>query len=106
MAKPANNYTTVNERNPVSSYLKTFNITEDTMRKELELMKRLNINTVRTVRTSHYPNDPRFLELCDEYGMYVISGANIPRTSVCSAVKKHTFQAEKFARFVRFAAKK
>ncbi len=49
-------------------------ITEDTMRKELELMKQLNINTVRT---SHYPNDPRFLELCDEYGMYVISEANI-----------------------------
>lgn len=49
-------------------------ITEDTMRKELELMKRLNINTVRT---SHYPNDPRFYELCDEYGMYVISEANI-----------------------------
>jgi len=49
-------------------------ITEETMRKELELMKRLNINTVRT---SHYPNDPRFVELCDEYGMYVISEANI-----------------------------
>lgn len=49
-------------------------VTEDTMRKELELMKRLNINTVRT---SHYPNDPRFYELCDEYGMYVISEANI-----------------------------
>jgi len=49
-------------------------ITEETMRKELELMKQLNINTVRT---SHYPNDPRFLELCDEYGMYVISEANI-----------------------------
>lgn len=49
-------------------------ITEATMRKELELMKRLNINTVRT---SHYPNDPRFYELCDEYGMYVISEANI-----------------------------
>lgn len=49
-------------------------VTEETMRKELELMKRLNINTVRT---SHYPNDPRFLELCDEYGMYVISEANI-----------------------------
>jgi len=49
-------------------------ITEETMRKELELMKQLNINTIRT---SHYPNDPRFLELCDEYGLYVISEANI-----------------------------
>jgi beta-galactosidase len=49
-------------------------ITEATMREELNLMKRLNINAIRT---SHYPNDPRFLELCDEYGFYLISEANI-----------------------------
>jgi len=44
------------------------------MRRDLELMKQLNINTVRT---AHYPNDPRFYELCDEYGLYVIAEANI-----------------------------
>jgi len=49
-------------------------ITEELMRKDLALMKQLNINTVRT---AHYPNDPRFYELCDEYGLYVISEANI-----------------------------
>lgn len=49
-------------------------ITEESMRKDLELMKQLNINTVRT---AHYPNDPRFYELCDEYGLYVICEANI-----------------------------
>ena len=49
-------------------------ITEETMRAELDLMKRLNINAIRT---SHYPNDPRFLELVNEYGFYVISEANI-----------------------------
>ena len=49
-------------------------ITEAVMRKDLELMKQLNVNTVRT---SHYPNDPRFYELCDEYGIYVIAEANI-----------------------------
>lgn len=49
-------------------------ITEAAMREDLDAMKRLNINAVRT---SHYPNDPRFLELCDEYGFYVISEANI-----------------------------
>lgn len=49
-------------------------ITEASMRKDLELMKQLNINTVRT---AHYPNDPRFYELCDEYGLYVICEANI-----------------------------
>jgi beta-galactosidase len=49
-------------------------VTEETMRAELELMKRLNINAIRT---SHYPNDPRFLELVNEYGFYVISEANV-----------------------------
>jgi len=49
-------------------------VSEDTMRAELDLMKRLNINAIRT---SHYPNDPRFLELVNEYGFYVISEANI-----------------------------
>lgn len=41
---------------------------------EIELMKRFNINAVRT---SHYPNDSRWLDLCDEYGIYVIDEANI-----------------------------
>ncbi len=49
-------------------------IPEETMRAELDLMKRLNINAIRT---SHYPNDPRFLELVNEYGFYVISEANV-----------------------------
>lgn len=49
-------------------------VTEALMRRDLELMK---LNNVNTVRTSHYPNHPRFYELCDEYGMYVIDEANI-----------------------------
>lgn len=49
-------------------------VTEADMRRDLELMKQLNVNTVRT---AHYPNDPRFYELCNEYGLYVISEANI-----------------------------
>ena len=49
-------------------------VPEATMRADLDAMKRLNINAIRT---SHYPNDPRFLELVDEYGFYVISEANI-----------------------------
>jgi len=49
-------------------------IPEATMRADLDAMKRHNINTIRT---SHYPNDPRFLELVDEYGFYIISEANI-----------------------------
>ncbi len=49
-------------------------VTEAGMRADLDAMKRLNINAIRT---SHYPNDPRFLELVDEYGFYVISEANL-----------------------------
>lgn len=49
-------------------------MTEERMRSDIELMKRLNINAVRL---SHYPNAPRFYELCDEYGLYVVDEANI-----------------------------
>lgn len=42
--------------------------------KDIELMKQHNVNTVRT---SHYPNDPRWLKLCDEYGLYVIDEADL-----------------------------
>jgi beta-galactosidase len=44
------------------------------MLKDVELMKKLNINAVRT---SHYPADPYFYELCDEYGLYICDEANI-----------------------------
>ena len=40
---------------------------------DIELMKQANINMVRT---SHYPNEPLFYELCDEYGIYVMDEAN------------------------------
>lgn len=44
------------------------------MRRDLFLMKQHNINAVRT---SHYPNDPRFLELCNELGFYIIDEADL-----------------------------
>ena len=49
-------------------------LTEDDMRTEIKLMKQLNFNTVRT---SHYPDDPFWYELCDEYGIYLIDEANL-----------------------------
>ena len=49
-------------------------VTEELMRKDLELMKQNNLNTVRLC---HYPQDRRFYELCDEYGLYVYDEANI-----------------------------
>jgi beta-galactosidase len=44
------------------------------MRKDIELMKQANVNAVRT---SHYPNDPRWYDLADEYGLYVYDEADI-----------------------------
>jgi len=49
-------------------------IPKETMIKDIKLMKRFNINTVRT---SHYPNDPYWYELCDRYGIYVINETNV-----------------------------
>ncbi len=46
----------------------------DHMERDVRIMKQHNINAVRT---SHYPNDPRFLELCDRYGLYVIDEADL-----------------------------
>lgn len=49
-------------------------LTKDDMRKDMEMMKQLNVNAVRH---SHYPPDPYWMQLCDEYGLYVIDEANI-----------------------------
>ena len=49
-------------------------VSRDTMLKDVLLMKQHNFNAVRT---SHYPNDSAFYELCDEYGLYVVDEANI-----------------------------
>ncbi len=58
------------DHDPVTGHF----VSEEAMREELLLMKRCNINAVRT---SHYPNEPVFYELCDEIGFYVIDEANI-----------------------------
>lgn len=49
-------------------------LTPESMLADILLMKRYNINAVRT---SHYPNDERWYDLCDEYGLYVWDEANI-----------------------------
>ncbi|MEM9835724.1 MAG: glycoside hydrolase family 2 TIM barrel-domain containing protein [Bacteroidota bacterium] len=49
-------------------------ITEESMLSDILLMKSMHINAVRN---SHYPNDARWYELCDEYGLYVVDEANI-----------------------------
>jgi len=58
------------EHDPIKGHV----ISRDLMLKDIQLMKQNNINAVRT---SHYPNDPYWYELCDEYGIYVIDEANV-----------------------------
>ena len=70
--------------------------TMDNMKYDLTLMKKHNINAIRT---SHYPNDPRFTLLCDLYGFYVMAEADIechgsmenqlPHTSISDHVDFH-----------------
>lgn len=49
-------------------------LSREAMLKDIQLMKQYNINAVRT---SHYPNNETWLELCDQYGIYVVGEANI-----------------------------
>ncbi len=57
------------EMNPYGAYV----ISKEDMLRDIRIIKELNINTVRTC---HYPDDPYWYELCDEYGLYVIDEAN------------------------------
>lgn len=50
-----------------------YNVTEAEMLEDIRIMKSLNINAVRT---SHYPNDPYWYDLCDRYGIYVVDEAD------------------------------
>lgn len=47
---------------------------KELMIRDIQLMKQFNINAVRT---SHYPNDPLWYKLCDQYGLYLVDEANI-----------------------------
>ncbi|WP_420400856.1 glycoside hydrolase family 2 TIM barrel-domain containing protein [Flagellimonas sp.] len=49
-------------------------VSMESMELDIKLMKQNNINAVRS---SHYPNDPYWLDLCDQYGLYVVDEANI-----------------------------
>lgn len=60
----------IHEHNPKTGHY----VTEELMRKDFELMKQNNLNSVRLC---HYPQDRKFYELCDEFGIYVYDEANI-----------------------------
>ncbi|NNE12388.1 MAG: DUF4981 domain-containing protein [Ilumatobacter sp.] len=76
-------------------------VTVDDMRADLQLMRAHNITAVRT---SHYPNDSAFYDLCDELGMYVIDEANIEshayNTSLCDDERYRAAWLDRGARMV------
>ena len=77
-------------------------LTRDDMREDLLELKRWNFNAVRT---SHYPNDAAFLDLCDELGFYVIGEANIEShafiSSICDDPKYLTAFVDRVGRMVQ-----
>ncbi len=58
------------ETHPLTGHV----VSRESMKRDITLMKQNNINAVRS---SHYPNDPYWLDLCDAYGLYVVDEANI-----------------------------
>ena len=58
------------ELDPDGGYI----VSVDRMIQDIKIMKQLNINAVRTC---HYPDDPRWYELCDEYGLYLTAESNL-----------------------------
>jgi beta-galactosidase/beta-glucuronidase len=69
------------EHDPITGHT----VSEESMIEDILIMKRHNVNAVRT---SHYPNDPRWYELCDEYGLYVMDEANIESHGVWDKLTK------------------
>lgn len=65
----------------------------ETMRADAVAMKRYNFNAVRT---SHYPNDPYWLDLCDELGLYVIDEANVESHAFCNQICRDPRYASAF----------
>ncbi|GKX32287.1 hypothetical protein SH1V18_47670 [Vallitalea longa] len=58
----------------------------DTMIEDIKIMKQHNINAVRT---SHYPNDPEWYDLCDEYGIYLIDECNLETHGAMSTIPRN-----------------
>jgi beta-galactosidase len=58
------------EMDPKTGYV----VSMERMIQDIKIMKQMNINAVRTC---HYPDDPRWYDLCDEYGLYMVAEANV-----------------------------
>ena len=65
---------------------------------DIQNMKRLNVNAVRT---SHYPDNPYFYDLCDQYGIYVLAEANVECHGNMGLSREEAFRAPMVERNVR-----
>ena len=68
------------------------------MERDLRLMKEANVNAIRT---SHYPNSPLFVEMCDKYGFYLIAEADLEMHGVVSLLGKDTDHIIKYGTLAR-----
>ena len=73
-------------------------VTKEEMLQDVVTMKRLNVNAVRT---SHYPNNPYFYDLCDQYGIYVLAEADVECHGDMSISKEPAFREAMVTRNVR-----
>ncbi len=77
-------------------------LSDEVLRRDLELMKQHHVNAVRC---AHYPHDERFYELCDELGLYVIDEANLEtharQASLCHDPRYLTAMVERASRMVQ-----
>lgn len=80
----------IHEHNPVTGHYQD----EQTMMKDIRTMKQFNINAVRC---SHYPNNVRWVKLCDKYGIYLVDEANIESHGMGYGRENPAFHKEWFA---------
>lgn len=80
------------EMDPDGGYV----VSRERMIQDIRLMKQFNINAVRTC---HYPDDPVWYELCDEYGLYVVAEANFEAHGLGFGAKADTYDP-KFAKTI------
>lgn len=77
-------------------------LTREDMERDVVLMKRFGFNAVRC---AHYPNDPTFLDLCDEYGLWVVDEANVEsharQLALAHDPRYHAAIVERVVRMVR-----
>lgn len=83
------------DTHPINGYVMSM----DDLKKDVELMKEYNVNTVRT---AHYPPDPVFLTMCDVYGLYVIDEADI-ETHGFYAIPHSTYNPNRLSNDMKWA---